>query len=311
MEKECKLCGSFFKSNNKQRLYCDDCQKNTETKKRQLTRAYRESKERLDDRKTYDYDCDQCGKTFLAVRGLEHRKQGNIFCSSACKGQWIKDHTTCIRCGKILSDSTYYDPNIWQSAFCDKECHDKYLYEEAKKRGDVKNCQQCGKEYVSKNKYFCSKECMEKAKASDWRPYCGEPVVRDPDFVPEPKTIQRREKCVGCKRERTRTYTLPLPDSLPLWACSKECKERYLAAIKAEKKSFNRYLKRIGKTKEEYMEAQKGTQKPQKPTQKEHICAICKTSYADCERMQSDFRVLPKGAHYNNQGVLVECPKFS
>ena len=38
-------------------------------------------------------------------------------------------------------------------------------------------------------------------------------------------------------------------------------------------------------------------------------CGICTTSYKDCERMQSEFRVIPKGAKYVNSKI-VQCPKF-
>ena len=38
-------------------------------------------------------------------------------------------------------------------------------------------------------------------------------------------------------------------------------------------------------------------------------CGICTTSYKDCERMQSEFRVIPKGARYVNSKI-VQCPKF-
>ena len=40
------------------------------------------------------------------------------------------------------------------------------------------------------------------------------------------------------------------------------------------------------------------------------LCATCRVIYKNCERMQSDFRIIPEGAHYNAKGVLTVCPKY-
>ena len=39
------------------------------------------------------------------------------------------------------------------------------------------------------------------------------------------------------------------------------------------------------------------------------LCGICKTPYLDCERMQSNFRIIPKGAKYVD-GKIQYCPKY-
>lgn len=40
------------------------------------------------------------------------------------------------------------------------------------------------------------------------------------------------------------------------------------------------------------------------------LCSVCTTSYTKCERMQTEFRVPPKGVWYKNSKVI-RCPKFA
>ena len=51
-------------------------------------------------------------------------------------------------------------------------------------------------------------------------------------------------------------------------------------------------------------------EKLQKYIQKNGLCSICKTSYVDCERMQSNFRCYPKGSSCKGN-LVIKCPKFT
>ena len=59
---------------------------------------------------------------------------------------------------------------------------------------------------------------------------------------------------------------------------------------------------------EEQMKLEK--KKEQKYINKNGLCSICKTSYVDCERMQSNFRCYPKGSSCKGN-LVIKCPKFT
>lgn len=40
------------------------------------------------------------------------------------------------------------------------------------------------------------------------------------------------------------------------------------------------------------------------------ICAVCRVNNKDCERVQSDFIIIPEGARLNKNGKICECPNF-
>ena len=50
--------------------------------------------------------------------------------------------------------------------------------------------------------------------------------------------------------------------------------------------------------------------KEQEYINKNGLCSICKTSYVDCERMQSNFRCYPKGSSCKGN-LVIKCPKFT
>ena len=40
------------------------------------------------------------------------------------------------------------------------------------------------------------------------------------------------------------------------------------------------------------------------------ICYLCRVKNKDCERIQSDFVIIPEGARFNKNGKICECPNF-
>ena len=41
------------------------------------------------------------------------------------------------------------------------------------------------------------------------------------------------------------------------------------------------------------------------------ICAVCRRNYKECERIRSDFTIIPEGARFNKQGKICDCPNFT
>lgn len=80
--------------------------------------------------------------------------------------------------------------------------------------------------------------------------------------------------------------------------CSLECEKKFPDIIARKEK-----LK-----KEKQKKQAEG--KLQKYIQKNGLCSICKTSYVDCERMQSNFRCYPKGSSCKGN-LVIKCPKFT
>ena len=54
---------------------------------------------------------------------------------------------------------------------------------------------------------------------------------------------------------------------------------------------------------------EKRQQKQKKYIEENGLCSICKTSYKDCERQQSNFTASPEGSVFQGS-LVVKCPKF-
>ena len=316
MEKECEICGVFFETQNKNRKYCDVCRYHPDQKKKRMEKAYAESKRRMTGvipPPEFKGICSWCGEVFFHPQHARynlgsyesHDGKEHVFCSKKCKYNYIKHYAVCKFCGKSLADSDSYDPSKPYTKFCSKDCKEKYKIKIAKENGTFHICENCGNPFIRGDGTFCSKKCYSDAIKNGWKP------ARTQTGKPEktPVMITRIEQCFVCGKKRTRQYTQQQIEENrngPFCLCSEKCKQAYPAVLARRKK--------IVGDKEKLMHSSMPNTKKQ--AAKKHkaaemdLCATCKVPYVDCVRMQTEFRVLPKGAHYNNHGRLVICPDF-
>jgi len=310
-EKECEACGAFFipyRSNGK---YCPSCSSHSDRVKQKVERQIRKNI------KKYGYGtapkeikniCKECGKIFISY---VHPKD---FCSKECGSTYRIKHTFCGYCHKPMTETeNIYDVN-GKTWFCCEECSEKNKWDNARKLGEVKICPNCGKEFIKKSTY-CSKECyidhMHKKKRESSRrkaaglklcPVCGKEFAgegvtcsnecKKKKLASEPCVIR---KCIVCGK----TFKCPvsrLDESFNI--CSDICQKKLSIVMEKEKQQKQ----------EEQMRLEK--KKRQEYINKNGLCSICKTSYVDCERMQSGFRCYPKGSSCKGN-LVIKCPKFT
>lgn len=138
----------------------------------------------------------------------------------------------------------------------------------------LKECPICKKKYSGNGK-FCSAECEQKQKAS------------------EPHAMR---VCEVCGKE----FSCPVSDMIhPL--CSDNCRS-----------IFRDNAKKVKEQKKTAFHAKQQTKqlsKEEKYIEENGLCSICRTSYKDCERLQSNFTASPKGSVFSGS-IVVKCPKF-
>ncbi len=296
IEKECEICGVTFTTNRSDRKYCDTCQKDTRHLKKELEFGLKRIA-LLDEPKPIEETCEYCGKIFITISKLrachgylDKENRMHVFCSEKCKYSHIKENATCLNCGKSLADSWFYDPvNGKNAQFCDGNCQGEYKKKNSPPY-EPKYCINCGKELPPNHQKFCNMDCMRAAKEKGYQ-------------TPKPKLYEYTCKCPICGKIFTgKTRIKVSEDYTKSKCCSKECEDKLTLQHRQQRKKQARERELKKKVQEH--------KKTQKIKQTMSLCSICKTSYKDCERMQSEFRIIPKGAHYNSQGILTVCPKF-
>jgi len=287
MEKECALCGGFFETNNARRLYCDECLAHKKKRQKEIYGA-RERLNRSVMSDVVERDCEECGKHFKTYRKTLFtmpNDNSKSFCSRKCLLAYRRKDAVCEECGKSLKDKADWDPAVLRTYFCSQECLDKYEYEKAKKNGTLHVCERCGKEFIRSGKAtFCSEACYRAAIKDGWKK----------DVERTPSRVSKKEVCRVCGKVLLIEY--PSKKDIPVvFLCSAECRSKFEA--------YKRTAKREA--------VKRDTEKSLDPDDiTTPLCADCKVSYKDCVRMQTGFRVLPEGAHYNKKGVLVTCPDY-
>ena len=198
--------------------------------------------------------------------------------------------------------------------YCSDECRKKGWLKKAEEGNPYYHiCEECGKAYKrdpKKKGHFCSKDCYLEAMDKGWT---------SPDRLTAPgKTMKIRTKCAACGKAIEKQVRLPY-DGLTTFVCNRECKQAYLERqdelkrAQLAKDKARKEAERRRKAEEAVKELERQRLLEQTRKEKEEstpLCASCRTPYSDCERMQSEFRVIPKGAHYNSRGVLRICPKY-
>ena len=316
-QRECEICGKYFCTANCLRKYCDDCSQHTAARRREYDRALRESRARMQEENILELQCAQCGKSFRTIHKLIIRIKvlggpDLIFCSPKCKRTYERDRAACRYCGDPLKDMPVTEER-WTVDYCSAECMEKDRWRIAEKTGNVGCCENCGKRYIKGGQYFCSMACMREAIGKGWRsPKLTERWDGEPD---RKKTVTRIEECLFCGKQEERSYPLPLPGFFPDHFCSDGCRARYEKAQAMEQESVTDMIRAKGRQREAFLKRKKGMEETPGAAQKEpgpakQLCSDCQVSYKDCERMSSGFRVIPKGAHYDSNGILVECPRY-
>ena len=308
-QRVCAICGAIFNVTHHNRKYCDKCRIHPEQKRQQIEWAYENSKRRMAEPKIIEVECELCHKKIKTTKKLlfkfeDRENTEHRFCSRKCldtahekyNKEQVWPHivpSMCLCCGKSLTDSDFFNGVDQKTAFCSKECHDKYM--------GIHICENCGKEFKRDGEaHFCSKECHIEAQKKKKQKRLASFITKE---------------CEYCKKP------FSAPSDSDKHFCSKEC---YMAAIKGGWKSERtlRWQANIKKNQEQRQQEREKAKrerkekiqaeryKPHKLEEGEQLCATCNVSYKDCERMQTNFRVLPKGAHYNDKGVLTVCPKY-
>ena len=301
VEKECAICGAIFETTNPLRKYCDDCSAHSSSRKHEYTRAYRESYSRMYEPKMLTLTCDECGKEFQTIAKCKIMSREDtvqyVFCCPACKKahreRYERANNFCLNCGKFVEN--------YPEQYCSEACKEEHAIRVAEQNGTLRTCQFCGKKFIRvKASTFCCQECYRKAVQAGWRPAKPAPAAA---------SVKVNEVCANCGKtfERTCTKEQLLNRSEPCF-CSDACQAEYTAKQKAERERQQKLAE------EQTAIAKRAAEKAKEKDAQERLvplCATCKTAYADCDRMSSEFRILPKGAAYNSRGILAVCPQYT
>ena len=184
MEKECEACGIIFVTENKLKKYCDRCGKNghgLQNKTSYDNASIRTHKYDIREPTIYSIECEECNKSIKGTARTQdkyrYRVNGEMhyFCGEDCFVNYRKAHRYCYQCNKHLDNPIIIG---WTNdmCFCSEECRNKY----AKDRKLLRKCEHCGKQFIRKTGWFCSKECSRVARKTGWiRP---EPKFEDDWF---------------------------------------------------------------------------------------------------------------------------------
>ena len=165
---------------------------------------------------------------------------------------------------------------------CSDACKEALAWKIARQNNEVQTCPTCGKEFIEKKKTFCSVPCYRQH-------------VMIHGAMRKIQTV--KNNCIICRKEFNCSV-----DQLARPLCSKECQDIFREKLR---KNTEEEIKRLELAKREQL----------KKSIKSYIlhnglCGICRTSYIDCERMQSNFTYSPEGAIFRNS-LIIKCPKFT
>lgn len=311
-EKECEACGAWFTPSRSNVKYCPNCRTHSDQIVRQMERNTQRNIDRYgygQKNKKIQNVCKECGKIFISYL------QPKDFCSKRCGDTYLVKHTSCAYCKKPMTMDDDVHGVKYGTWLCSDTCKEKWAWVIARKNGTVHTCPNCGKEFIKKGTYCsqgCYQEFMRKKKAEAERrkaaglklcPVCGKEFSGN-EICCSPECLQKKKetephamrKCSTCSK----VFSCPVSNmfSTEYSFCSLECE-----------KKFPDIIARKEKLKKEKQKKQ-AEEKLQKYIQKNGLCSICKTSYVDCERMQSNFRCYPKGSSCKGN-LVIKCPKFT
>lgn len=234
--------------------------------------------------------CPVCGKGFIDNTKEQKRKYCSRSCSSVGRAEeWDKEQeeqkriretgvSTCLECGKTYpyDESKFYHFYHYCSVGCLRKHSERTL------TGVMKQCSVCGK------LFFWSAEEPEPAFGYN---ACSEECAQV--LLKREAEQKRREK------ERREAEAARIQKEKEERAMEREKrKEERLAAAKEGKKAPR--PKRAKRNADDL---------DQQWVEKNGLCGICRTPYADCTLMQTNFRVKPNGAVYHDSKII-RCPLF-
>ena len=294
MEKECEICGAKFQTSNRLRKYCKDCQEHTGRNKREGERGIRHIAELTHQPNLVEVDCEECGKHFTTIPKLfiefETKDEvKHIFCSSKCRDSFIRYHGTCCHCGKQFDgDFLFIAGGQLYGRYCSEKCYEAQRERYIKENWAKCKCEYCGKEfYKQKPQRFCDKACYDAAVKNGWR------AARSPKAEPV-DLVSVRTRCKVCGKQFIQKVRLNSLELTRDYTCSKECFDVYCKQNREKAK-----MKKEEKKKEEREALERASFS---------LCATCKISYKECSYMESNYVVLPAGAHMDSEGKIVKCP---
>lgn len=348
-EKECEICGRIFTVTNPRQKYCPDCRTASGHKKEKMKRIYAANQRKYDTWQKEDNPqiienvCVNCGKTFCSTG------YSRDYCSNACKKAFHIAHTKCAWCGKPQSETDDQTDHYGHPWFCCPECRKKNDYAAAKKNGRLKKCLVCGKEFIDKTPYmtrkYCSRHCSAEGQKLEREKKdkelqkiretgistcmeCGKTyrINKNAFFhFDHFCSIECRRKyyeknvngtmrqCPVCGKDFFWSLNEPAPVyNMPV--CSEKCAQAVLAEeVEKARIEKEKAAEESAKKKREKSARKKGRKAEDLDpawVEKNGLCGICRTPYADCTRMQTNFRIKPKGAVYHDSKI-VKCPLFN
>lgn len=262
----------------------------------------------------YEIECKICGVIFEAKRPFrqycdkcqKNSKKAQAKLDRAVmlskqhieKDQPVEKH--CSECGKFIKLVPHSMRNriMYCSEECKKASESRAL--EARQRTKVISeqpkisvCPSCKKEFENPRGNIYCPDCKVIGRTK-YKQYVGDITL----------------KCRNCGKEfmihsdkKISEYSLPKH-------CSPECRKAYtskITSLRAEQKR-----KEAEELHKKYVNRQAKIDKIKqlKEYNENGLCGYCKTPYKQCERMQTQFRVIPEGAQFNMNGKIIKCPKF-
>ena len=280
-EKECEICGIWYTPSRKNQKYCPDCRNHSDQKKRNMNENIRISIAKYGTGRPpekIENVCKYCGKEYITYG------RSKPFCSDKCRVNYHIENTYCCNCGKPMLETDDQRDMNGHNWCCSEKCKAEWEWKTARRNGFIGTCLECGKEFINrKNKTFCSVPCYRNFVKS------GKKIVKPITYV--------ERKCNVCGK----IFSCEADKSFMSY-CSEQCHEKYL---KMESEIRIRNKKELEQKQQELAEA-----KERKYIEENGLCSMCRTSYKDCERMQSNFRYSPKGTVFKG-AVVIKCPKYS
>lgn len=317
-QKECEICGVWFTPSRSSQKYCPECGKDSTKAWRDLHKHIQYSVARVGTGRPVsktEVECKYCHKTFTCYNGVT-----SAYCSKACEAADRIQNTFCACCGKPMLETDDQRDTGWHNWYCSAECREKYLMDAARRNGTLKICPNCGKEFV-KDSVFCCNACYQedRAKKKEYTKYlrdnglkvceeCGKEFSglgkfcsAECEALHKDKEPHAYKNCVICHK----TFFCPASEMMaPL--CSDSCRQEYNRKQEQNKKKAKQ-IKMVSAAK---LKAKKKAAAEKKYIAENGLCSICRTSYKDCERMQSNYTASPKGAVFSGS-LVIKCPKYT
>lgn len=201
-------------------------------------------------------------------------------------------------------------------------------------------CEQCGQPFksTSENIKYCSSKCRIQARKDALTcDYCGKRLYDVLPSIPDAELNKRHHYCSNaCQTKHQKQLDIQKYGIRTCLQCGKtysssnekfccrNCMQTYKQTHKTvpmrpvKQKPPISYSEQTQKALQAFKEKQahqipaeqRKQQMQDAYVRKNGLCSICKTPYPDCERMQSNFRIIPKGAHYKDNKIMI-CPKYT